>query len=98
MDPAALAAAVAEDRRAGWRPFCVAATVGTTSTTSVDPVPAIADVCARERLRLHVGGVSGGLAALGAQDRRGRGGCPPGGSVGVHPHQLPFTPLGRHGF
>src|SRR5207302_3930445 len=54
MDPATLAAAIAEDRRAGWRPFAVVAVVGTTSTTSVDPVPAIADICAREGLWLHV--------------------------------------------
>jgi len=54
MDAAALARAVAEDRRSGWTPFAVTATVGTTSTTSVDPVPAIADVCEREGLWLHV--------------------------------------------
>lgn len=46
----ALAAAVAADRAAGYRPLAVVATVGSTSTTSVDPVPAIAALCAREGL------------------------------------------------
>ncbi len=46
MDPAALAAAVAEDRAAGRRPVAVVATIGTTSTTSVDPVAEIAGLCA----------------------------------------------------
>jgi aromatic-L-amino-acid/L-tryptophan decarboxylase len=44
MDPAALAAALASDRRAGIRPVAVVATLGTTSTTSVDPIRDILDV------------------------------------------------------
>ncbi|RMF57128.1 MAG: amino acid decarboxylase, partial [Calditrichaeota bacterium] len=50
MRPEALQQAIAEDRKAGWRPFCVVATVGTTSTTSVDPVDEIAEICTRESL------------------------------------------------
>src|SRR5262249_32608174 len=50
MLPAALEAAIIEDRLNGWNPFCVVATVGTTSMTSIDPVPAIADICEREKL------------------------------------------------
>src|SRR6266705_1453696 len=44
MDAKALAEGIEEDKRNGVRPFCVVATVGTTSTSSVDPVPAIAEI------------------------------------------------------
>jgi aromatic-L-amino-acid decarboxylase len=64
MDPAALARAVEEDRAAGHLPFCVVATLGTTSTSSIDPVPAIAELCGRERLWLHVDAAYAGSAAV----------------------------------
>src|SRR4029453_7641726 len=54
MRPDALKAAIAADRVAGFLPLAVAATVGATSTTSIDPVAAIADTCADEHLWLHV--------------------------------------------
>src|SRR4029079_10996711 len=38
IDPKALASAIEEDKRAGYIPFCIVATVGTTSTTSIDPI------------------------------------------------------------
>src|SRR5206468_10155337 len=60
----ALDAALREDRVAGVLPIAVVATVGTTSTTSIDPVPAIAGVCERERLWLHVDAAYGGAAAM----------------------------------
>ena len=54
MDALALEAMVAEDRIHGRLPIAVVATTGTTSTTSVDPVQAIAAVCRREAIWLHV--------------------------------------------
>src|SRR5206468_354220 len=64
MRPDALAESVERDLAAGLRPCCVTATVGTTSTTSVDPVPAIADICARHNLWLHVDAAYAGSAAI----------------------------------
>ena len=62
--PATLREAIARDRAAGLTPFFVGATIGTTSTTAVDPVPALADICAEEGLWLHVDAAYAGPAAL----------------------------------
>src|SRR5437764_8145917 len=54
MEPEILSRAIEDDIAAGRRPFCVVATVGTTSTTSIDPVPAIAGICRNYALWLPV--------------------------------------------
>lgn len=64
LRPDALAAQVAQDRAAGLRPCCLVATVGTTSSTALDPLPALADIAQRERLWLHVDAALAGSAAL----------------------------------
>ncbi|HEY8093415.1 MAG TPA: pyridoxal-dependent decarboxylase [Acidimicrobiales bacterium] len=64
MRPDALAAAIAEDKAAGRRPFFVCAAAGTTSTTAFDPVAAIATICAAEGLWLHLDAAMSGIAAL----------------------------------
>ncbi|MFW6079442.1 MAG: pyridoxal phosphate-dependent decarboxylase family protein, partial [Gemmatimonadota bacterium] len=93
MDAAALARAVGEDRAAGARPLAVVATVGTTSTTSIDPVAAIADVCEREGLWLHVDGAYGGIAAAVPELRHVLDGCERADSIVVNPHKWLFTPI-----
>ncbi len=98
MDPSALAAAVAEDRRDGWLPFCVSATVGTTSTTSIDPVPAIAKICHNEGLWLHVDGAYGGSAAIVPEMRWVLEGCDQADSIVVNPHKWLFTPIDLSAF
>ncbi|HEU0093416.1 MAG TPA: pyridoxal-dependent decarboxylase [Vicinamibacteria bacterium] len=98
MDPRALAVAIAEDRAAGWTPFAVTATVGTTSTTSIDPVSAIADVCARERLWLHVDAAYAGSAAVVPELRGLLQGCERADSLVMNPHKWLFVPVDLSAF
>ena len=93
MDAKALAAAVESDRRAGAVPLAVVATVGTTSTTAIDPVSAIADICAREKMWLHVDGSYGGIAAILPEMRHVLAGCDRADSLVVNPHKWLFTPM-----
>jgi aromatic-L-amino-acid/L-tryptophan decarboxylase len=93
LDASALARAVAEDRAAGHLPFCVVATVGTTSTSSIDPVPAVADVCERERLWLHVDAAYAGSAAVVPELRHVLAGCERADSLTLNPHKWLFTPF-----
>jgi aromatic-L-amino-acid/L-tryptophan decarboxylase len=93
MEPAALREAIAEDRAAGVLPFCVVATVGTTSTTSVDPVPEIASICADERLWLHVDAAYAGSAAVAPEFRSLLDGTDRADSIVVNPHKWLFVPV-----
>ncbi len=93
MDPAQLEAAITRDRADGWRPFCVSATVGTTSTTSVDPVPAIADIAERYGLWLHVDAAYAGAAAILPERQDILNGCDRADSFVMNPHKWMFTPI-----
>jgi aromatic-L-amino-acid decarboxylase len=93
MDVDALRRAVAEDRAAGVRPFAVTATVGTTSTTSIDPVRRIAEVCAREGLWLHVDAAYAGSAAAAPDLRFVLDGCDRADSLVTNPHKWLFVPV-----
>ncbi|HMA46533.1 MAG TPA: pyridoxal-dependent decarboxylase, partial [Frankiaceae bacterium] len=78
---------------AGVQPIAVVATVGTTSTTSIDPVPAVADICAREGLWLHVDAAYAGVVALLPERRTPFAGWDRADSIVVNPHKWLFTPL-----
>lgn len=93
MDARALARAIEEDRRDGVLPFCVVATAGTTSTSSIDPVPEIADVCEREKLWLHVDAAYAGSAAVVEELRHLFAGCERADSLTMNPHKWLFTPF-----
>jgi aromatic-L-amino-acid/L-tryptophan decarboxylase len=90
--------AIIEDRAAGLLPIAVVATVGTTSTTSIDPVPAIADICARERLWLHVDAAYGGVAAMLPSHAHVLDGADRADSLVVNPHKWLFTPFDLSAF
>jgi aromatic-L-amino-acid decarboxylase len=94
MKPEALAAAIADDRQRGYLPMACVATVGTTSTSSIDPVPAIADICRRESVWLHVDGAYGGVLAIVPEYRYLLDGVDGGGdSLVLNPHKWLFTPF-----
>ena len=93
MGPLALAEAIAADRAAGRRPIGVVATIGTTSSTAIDPVDAIADVAAREGVWLHVDAAYAGATAILPERRRPFEGWERADSIVVNPHKWLFTPL-----
>jgi aromatic-L-amino-acid/L-tryptophan decarboxylase len=93
MRPDALEAAIAEDRARGYLPMACVATVGTTSTTSIDPVPAIARICKREQVWLHVDGAYGGVLAIVPEHRHILNGVEGADSLVVNPHKWLFTPF-----
>lgn len=98
MDPSALRVAIVEDLADGWVPFCVVATVGTTSTTSVDPVPAIADICKEQGLWLHVDAAYAGVAAIVPEMRWILDGVQRADSFVINPHKWLFTPVDLSAF
>lgn len=93
MDPDELGHMIQDDQADGKRPFAVVATVGTTSTTSIDPVPEIADVCERHGLWLHVDAAYAGPASILPEKRSILDGCHRADSFVVNPHKWLFTPI-----
>jgi aromatic-L-amino-acid decarboxylase len=93
LRPDLLAQAIQNDLAAGVKPFAVVATVGTTSSTSIDPVPAIADVCERYGLWLHVDAAYGGAAAVVPSHRQVLAGCERADSFVTNPHKWLLTPI-----
>jgi aromatic-L-amino-acid decarboxylase len=89
----ALSDAIASDRARGMLPLAVVATVGTTSTTSIDPVPAIAKVCQQHDVWLHVDGAYAGVAAMVPELRYIMAGVDQADSLVLNPHKWLFTPV-----
>lgn len=91
MRPDALAAAMDADAQAGRVPACVVATVGTTSSAGVDPLPAICDVAARHGAWVHVDGAYGGSAGVVPEKRDLLRGLERTDSFVFNPHKWLFT-------
>jgi aromatic-L-amino-acid/L-tryptophan decarboxylase len=91
MRPDALARQIEEDRRAGLVPFFVCATVGTTSSNAIDPVPEIGHICREHKLWLHVDAAMSGTAALCPEFRHTHAGLEFADSYCFNPHKWMFT-------
>ncbi len=93
MIPEALESAILQDINAGYMPICVIPTIGTTSTSSVDPVDAVADICEKYSLWMHVDTAYAGSAAIVPELQHYFKGCERADSIVVNPHKWLFTPF-----
>lgn len=93
MNPTQLEQTIQKDLDRGFIPCAVIATVGTTSTGSIDPVAAIANICERHHIWLHVDGAYGATAAIASEKRWILEGCARADSFVVNPHKWLFVPL-----
>ncbi len=94
MKPEALAAAVAKDRRAGYAPFLVVATAGTTNAGAIDPLAECAAIAERERMWFHVDAAWGGGAAFVPELRPLLSGIERAGSITFDAHKWLSVPMG----
>ncbi|CAN5914689.1 pyridoxal-dependent decarboxylase [soil metagenome] len=93
MEVSALRRAMDQDVALGYRPMAVIATVGTTSSGSVDPVARIAEVCSEYGAWLHVDAAYGGAMGALPEARWVTSGCERANSIVVNPHKWLFVPL-----
>lgn len=93
MDVAALRNAVARDREAGLRPFCVVATAGTVDHGAIDPLDTLADFCREQELWLHVDGAFGAVLALSEELRPLVRGIESADSVAFDLHKWLHVPM-----
>jgi len=93
MNACVLREMIARDLGEKFKPLAVVATVGTTSTASVDPVPEIAKICREHKLWLHIDGAYGGGLALLPEGKWVTEGWSEADSIVINPHKMLFVPL-----
>lgn len=93
MIPDKLVDAINEDKEKGYRPFCVVATIGTTSSTAVDPVDSIANICEKEKIWLHVDSAYAGVTAILPEMKNYFKGMERADSIVINPHKWLFVPV-----
>jgi aromatic-L-amino-acid decarboxylase len=91
MDPVALEREIEGDLAAGLRPACVVASIGTTSSTAVDPVAEVAAICRRHEIWLHVDAAYAGSAAIVPELRDRFRGWELADSIVLNPHKWLLT-------
>src|SRR6266487_4502411 len=93
IDVNALRETIARDVRHNFKPLAVIATVGTTSSASVDPVPEIAKICREQKMWLHIDGAYGGAFAMVPEYKWAGKGWDMADSIVINPHKTLFVPL-----
>jgi aromatic-L-amino-acid decarboxylase len=93
MNPAALREAISADLRKEFKPLAVVATVGTTSTASVDPVREIGAICAQHQMWLHIDAAYGGGLALLPECDWVTDAFDLADSIVINPHKMLFVPF-----
>jgi aromatic-L-amino-acid decarboxylase len=93
LEPAELRKAIAADIAQNFHPLAVVATVGTTSTASVDPVAEIAAICREHGLWLHIDAAYGGGLALLPEAAWVKAAWPQADSLVINPHKMLFVPF-----
>src|SRR5947207_8052703 len=94
LDVDKLESQIQQDKAAGFAPFCVVATAGTTSSGAVDDLTALAAVCRKHKLWLHVDGAYGAAAIFSDQHRDLVRGIELADSITMDPHKwlaMPFA-------
>jgi len=91
MQPDLLRQRIDQDRDEGLLPFFVCATVGTTSSNAIDPVPEIGEICREEGLWLHVDAAMSGTASVCPEFRFLHDGLGAADSYCFNPHKWMFT-------
>src|SRR5438132_7774801 len=93
MEISTLRQMIAQDRQEGFLPLAAVATVGTTSSASVDPIPEIAKICQGEKMWLHIDGAYGGAFSMVPEYKWVSIGWEMAASIVVNPHKTLFVPL-----
>jgi len=91
--PVALEEAIGRLRHDGYTPVAVCANAGTTNTGAVDPLPAVADICAREGIWMHVDAAYGGFAVLSERGKRLLAGIEHADSISLDAHKWLYQPF-----
>ncbi len=91
MDTVKLREAIAKDKKEGFIPACVIATIGTTGTTAIDPISSIGEICSENNIFLHVDAAMGGTALILPEFRWMIDGMEYIDSFVFNPHKWMFT-------
>ncbi len=91
MVPRELEKQIARDRENGLHPCCVVATIGTTSSTAIDPLEDIGRICRRHNIWLHVDAAFAGTAAILPEKRAILNGIEYADSFVFNPHKWMLT-------